>query len=92
MMRGSVNARLEAKLRLTIIGPTGIRQDVDVVIDTGFTGALVLPAATVTALGLVRRSGGTAPRSSGMVRLAASSFPQSAAKLSPGWSFWPATN
>jgi predicted aspartyl protease len=39
MMRGSVNARLEAKLRLTIIGPTGIRQNVDVVIDTGFTGA-----------------------------------------------------
>ena len=29
-------------------------------IDTGFTGALVLPAATVAALGLVRRSGGTA--------------------------------
>ena len=65
MMRGSVNARLEAKLRLTIIGPTGNRQDVDVVIDTGFTGALVLPAATVTALGLVRRSGGTATLADG---------------------------
>ena len=65
MMRGSVNARLEAKLRLTIIGPTGIRQDVDVVIDTGFTGASVLPAATVTALGLVRRSGGTATLADG---------------------------
>ena len=65
MMRGSVNARLEAKLRLTIIGPTGIRQDIDAVIDTGFTGALVLPAATVSSLGLVRRSGGTATLADG---------------------------
>ena len=59
-MRGTVNARLEAKLRLTIIGPTGIRQEIDAVIDTGFTGSLVLPSAIVTVLGLVRRSGGTA--------------------------------
>lgn len=36
MIRGNVNARLEAKLRLTIIGPTGIRQVIDAVIDTGF--------------------------------------------------------
>ncbi len=49
MMRGSVNARLEAKLRPTIIGPTGI--------DTGFTGSLVPSSATVTALGLVVNDG-----------------------------------
>lgn len=65
MMRGTVNARLEAKLSLTIIGPTGIRQDINAVIDTGFTGSLVLPAATVTALELVRRSGGTATLADG---------------------------
>jgi len=65
MMRGSVNARLEAKLRLTITGPTGSRQEIDAVIDTGFTGSLVLPAATVAALGLVRRSGGTATLADG---------------------------
>ena len=59
MMVGSVNARLEAKLCLTIIGPTGIRQDIDAIIDTGFTGSLVLPITTVSALALVRRSGGT---------------------------------
>lgn len=64
-MRGSVNSRLEAKLRLTIIGPLGIRQEIDAVIDTGFTGALVLPAATVSSLGLVRRSGGTATLADG---------------------------
>jgi len=40
-MRGRVNARLEAKLRLTIVGPSGVRQDIDAVIDTGFTGSLV---------------------------------------------------
>ena len=65
MMRGSVNARLEARLRLTIVGPSGIRHDVDAVIDTGFTGSLVLPAATVSALGLARRSGGTATLADG---------------------------
>jgi clan AA aspartic protease len=64
-MRGSVNAPLEAKLHLTIIGPAGIRQDVDAVIDTGFTGALVLPAAIVSSLGLLRRSGGTATLADG---------------------------
>lgn len=59
-MRGSVNARLEAKLRLTVIGPTGIREEIEAVIDTGFTGSLVIPPAIVKALELVRRSGGTA--------------------------------
>lgn len=59
MISGEVNARLEAKIRLTVIGPTGTRLDVDAVIDSGFTGSLVLPAATVATLGLIRRSGGT---------------------------------
>ena len=65
MMRGSVNARLEARLRLTIIGPTGIRQDIDAVVDTGFTGSLVLPTMTVASLELLRRSGGTATLADG---------------------------
>ncbi|HEX3148899.1 MAG TPA: hypothetical protein VHR66_12530 [Gemmataceae bacterium] len=60
MMQGSVNARLEAKFRLTLIGPTGIRQDVDAVIDTGFTGSLTMPTPVIAALALVRRSSGTA--------------------------------
>ena len=59
-MVGIVNARLEAKIRLTIIGPSGVKLDIDALIDTGFTGSLVLPAATVSALGLEKRSGGTA--------------------------------
>ena len=60
MIRGIVNARLEAKLRLTVISPNGDKLEVDAIIDTGFTGSLVLPTATIAALGLVRRSGGTA--------------------------------
>jgi hypothetical protein len=44
MMRGTVNARLEAVLRLRITGPTGIAVDVDAVVDTGFTNSLVLPS------------------------------------------------
>lgn len=59
-MRGRVNVRLEAKLRLTVIGPGGVRAEVDAVVDTGFTGSLVLPSAMVQHLSLVRRSGGTA--------------------------------
>jgi hypothetical protein len=50
---------------LTIIGPTGIRQVVYAGIDTGFTGAVVLPKATVSSLGLIRRSGGTASLADG---------------------------
>lgn len=64
-MRGSINSRLEAKIRLTIIGPSGLRQDVEAVIDTGFTGSLVLPTAIVATLGLLRRSGGTATLADG---------------------------
>ncbi|MCE9560913.1 MAG: clan AA aspartic protease [Planctomycetes bacterium] len=68
MMLGCVNARLEAKLRLTIIGPTGITLVVDAIIDTGFSGALILPSATVAALGLVRRFIGTAMLGDGTTR------------------------
>jgi clan AA aspartic protease len=38
------------------------------VIDTGFTGSLVLPTATITALGLARRSSGSAMLADGTVR------------------------
>lgn len=65
MIRGRVTPRLEARIRLTIIGPTGARLEVDAVIDTGFTGSLVLPEAIVVALGLLRRSGGTATLADG---------------------------
>jgi clan AA aspartic protease len=68
MIRGTVNARLEAVLRLRVTGPTGIDMEVDAVVDTGFTGSLVLPTTAIGALGLTRRSGGSATLADGTVR------------------------
>src|SRR5207249_2898306 len=60
MIRGAVTAGREPVVRLRVRGPAGAVANVDLVVDTGFTGALVLPAAVVAALGLLWRSGGTA--------------------------------
>ena len=49
MIRGTVNAQGEAVVRLRVRGPSGAEQDVDAVIDTGFTASLTLPAATTVA-------------------------------------------
>jgi clan AA aspartic protease len=68
MMRGSVNARLEAVVRLRLRGPRGFEADVDAVIDTGFTASLTLPPAVVTALGLSRQSSGSALLADGSAR------------------------
>jgi clan AA aspartic protease len=68
MIRGVVNARLEAVARLRIRGPGGLESDVDVIVDSGFTASLTLPATMVTALGLVRQSGSSAVLADGSVR------------------------
>lgn len=60
MIRGAVTAGRVPVVRLKVRGPGGAEADVDLVVDTGFTGALVLPASVVAALGLTWRSGGTA--------------------------------
>jgi clan AA aspartic protease len=51
-LAGSVNEALEARVRLRIIGGTG-SLEVDCVVDTGFNGAMVLPADIVNQLGLL---------------------------------------
>ncbi len=56
MIQGTVNARLEAVIRLRVRGPGGAELDFDAVIDTGFSAALTLPPATAAALALRRRS------------------------------------
>ena len=43
MIEGVVNARLEAVLSLSLLGPAGQAREVDVVVDTGFNGYLTLP-------------------------------------------------
>ncbi len=68
MIRGTVNARLEAVVRLRMRGLGGAELDVDAVVDTGFTSSLTLPSTAVTALGLVRQSGGSAVLGDGSVR------------------------
>ena len=68
MIRGVVNARHEAIVRLRVRGPGGVESDVDVIVDSGFTSSLALPVIMVTALGLARQSGGTAVLADGSVR------------------------
>ncbi|HKI30471.1 MAG TPA: hypothetical protein VKA46_01170 [Gemmataceae bacterium] len=66
MIRGTVNARLEAVVRLRLRGPGG-ESDVDAIIDSGFTSSLTLLATMITALGLVRQTGGIARLGDGSV-------------------------
>jgi predicted aspartyl protease len=65
MIRGAVDSNSEAVVRLRLRGPTGVEADVDAVVDTGFPSSLTLSPAVVTALGLVRQSGGTAMLANG---------------------------
>jgi clan AA aspartic protease len=65
VIRGTVTSNHEPVVRLRVRGPGGAVVDVDSVVDTGFTGALVLPATVVAALGLPWRSGGTAALADG---------------------------
>jgi clan AA aspartic protease len=68
MIQGAVNAHHEAIVRLRVRGPGGAESDVDVIVDTGFTSSLTLPATLVATLGLVRLSGGSATLADGSVR------------------------
>jgi len=56
MIRGKVNEHDEAVIRVTVIGPTGIREEVEAVIDTGFNGYLTLSKALVDRLELQWRA------------------------------------
>jgi clan AA aspartic protease len=51
MTVGSVNASLEAVVRLTVQGTRG-QQEIEAVVDTGFSGYLTLPTPLIEALGL----------------------------------------
>lgn len=58
MIIGAVNTYREAVIRLVIGNVQGQSQEIDVVVDTGFNGALTLPPDLIKALGLpFRRSG-----------------------------------
>ncbi len=68
MIRGIVNARREAVVRLRVRGPAGAEADVEAIVDTGFTSSLTLSPGAVAAPGLSRQSGGTATLADGSVR------------------------
>jgi clan AA aspartic protease len=51
MMYGFVNSALEAMLTVEVQDATGTWQPLDALIDTGFTGELVLPSAFVKQFG-----------------------------------------
>ena len=53
MIEGVVNSAYEAVIPLSLRGPAGQAQEVEAVIDTGFTGFVTLPPALVSELGLV---------------------------------------
>jgi clan AA aspartic protease len=60
VITGSVDADLQAIIRLTVLGPAGREAEVIAVVDTGFNGFLTLPSAVVTALDLSYRTQGRA--------------------------------
>lgn len=52
MITGVVNVNREAVIRLVVAGPSGQQQEIEAIVDTGFTGFLTLPPALIAALGL----------------------------------------
>ena len=52
MIAGAVSGNAEAIIRLTLRAATGATQEIDAIIDTGFTGDLTLPPALVRRLNL----------------------------------------
>jgi clan AA aspartic protease len=68
MISGSVTAHHEAVIPLRLRDAGGSEVDLEAVIDSGFSGALVLPLATVTALGLLPQTRGRAVLADGSIR------------------------
>jgi clan AA aspartic protease len=60
MIIGVVNNFREAVIRLVVSGPAGQRQEIEAVIDTGFTGSLSIPSTLISLLNLPFRRRGRA--------------------------------
>ena len=69
MITGVVNANREATIRLVVHGANGQSQEIETVIDTGFTGFLTLPSSLIVLLGLSWLGRQQAMLADGVVRL-----------------------
>jgi clan AA aspartic protease len=67
MITGVVDARRRVLFRLPVRDATGQDQDIETVLDTGFTGSLTLPPAVIAQLGLSWRSRGSALLANGKI-------------------------
>jgi len=56
MIVGHVNADFEIVIRVDVFDSAGQTQGIEAILDTGFNGALTLPASTITQLGLSLRT------------------------------------
>jgi clan AA aspartic protease len=58
MITGTVTSSYEPVVRLAILGPQGQSQEIEAVVDTGFTGSFTLPPDLIATLGLMPRGQG----------------------------------
>ncbi len=52
MITGVVTQNREATIRLVLVGATGRQEEIEAIVDTGFTGFLTLPPAIIASLGV----------------------------------------
>lgn len=67
MILGVISAHREATIRLPVRDADGQEQEIESILDTGFTGSLTLPPTVITALGLPWRTRGLAVLANGTV-------------------------
>jgi len=67
MVTGTVNARYEMMIKLPVRNSAGQQQEIEAVLDSGFTGSLTLPLSLIASLGLPWRSRSNAILANGHV-------------------------
>ena len=67
MVTGTVNSRYEMTIKLPVRNSAGQQQEIEAVLDSGFTGSLTLPPSLIASLGLPWRSRSSAILANGHV-------------------------